>query len=75
MSEVLNNPPPRSTPITGDSGPNVFSRPWSGWFRNIFNALSGGISTTVVLAKITAGGTNGSLTVQNGIITSYTAPT
>jgi len=34
-----------------------------------------GISTTVALAKITAGGTDGSLTVSNGIITAYTAPT
>jgi hypothetical protein len=34
-----------------------------------------GISTTVALAKLTPGGTNGSLTVANGIITAYTAPT
>jgi hypothetical protein len=34
-----------------------------------------GISTTVALAKLTVTGTNGSLTVSNGIITAYTAPT
>jgi hypothetical protein len=34
-----------------------------------------GISTTVALAKLTVAGTNGSLTVANGIITAYTAPT
>jgi len=34
-----------------------------------------GISTTVALAKLTVAGTNGSLTVSNGIITAYTAPT
>jgi len=34
-----------------------------------------GISTTVNLAKLTTLGTNGSLTVSNGIITAYTAPT
>jgi hypothetical protein len=34
-----------------------------------------GISTTVALAKLTALGTDGSLTVSNGIITAYTAPT
>lgn len=34
-----------------------------------------GISTTVNLAKLTIAGTNGSLTVVNGIITAYTAPT
>jgi hypothetical protein len=34
-----------------------------------------GISATVDLAKLTIAGTNGSLTVANGIITAYTAPT
>ena len=34
-----------------------------------------GISTTVALAKLTVTGANGSLTVVNGIITAYTAPT
>lgn len=34
-----------------------------------------GISATVALAKLTVAGTNGSLTVANGIITAYTAPT
>ena len=43
---------------------------------NIFNALSGGVpSATVTLAKLTTGGTNGSMTVVNGIITNYVAPT
>jgi hypothetical protein len=37
--------------------------------------LGSGISTTVDLAKLTVVGTNGSLTVVNGIITAYTAPT
>jgi hypothetical protein len=32
-------------------------------------------SQVVVLAKITAGGTNGSITVTGGIVTAYTAPT
>jgi len=34
-----------------------------------------GITTTVALAKLTAGGANGSMTVANGIVTAYTAPT
>ena len=34
-----------------------------------------GISTTVTLAKLTSTGSNGSLTISNGIITAYTAPT
>jgi len=34
-----------------------------------------GISATVALAKITVAGTDGSMTVVNGIVTAYTAPT
>jgi hypothetical protein len=34
-----------------------------------------GISGTAALAKITALGTDGSLTFTNGIITAYVAPT
>lgn len=34
-----------------------------------------GINATVALAKLTALGADGSLTVANGIITAYTAPT
>jgi len=34
-----------------------------------------GISATVSLAKLTGGGANGSMTVTNGIVTAYTAPT
>lgn len=34
-----------------------------------------GVSGTVTLAKITVGGTNGSLTFTGGIITAFTAPT
>ena len=37
-------------------------------------ATGKGLNATVVLAKVTVGGTNGSLTVQNGIVTAYTAP-
>jgi len=43
----------------------------TGGAQPAFNGFSG----TVVLAKITALGSNGSLTVLNGIITAYTAPT
>lgn len=37
--------------------------------------ITGGITDTVVLAKITVAGTNGSLTVVDGLITAYVAPT
>ena len=45
------------------------------WMRAVKGVLQPGISTTVVLTKLTAGGTNGSLQVVNGIVTKYTAPT
>jgi hypothetical protein len=75
VSTPLKSPPPRNTPIVDNSGDDIFGRVWSGWFRSIFNSLSGGMTTIVPLAKLTVGGTNGSLTVVNGIITSVTAPT
>jgi hypothetical protein len=37
--------------------------------------ITTGISTTVDLAKLTGGGANGSITVVDGLITAYTAPT
>jgi len=42
---------------------------------NIKRALPVGISTTVILAKITGGGSNGSLTFVDGILTAKTDPT
>lgn len=42
---------------------------------NKIGTLLSGITDTVALAKLTGGGTVGSLTVVNGIITGYTAPT
>jgi len=37
--------------------------------------LTGGVSVTVALPPATSGGTAGELTVTNGIVTAYTAPT
>lgn len=48
---------------------------WHDWFLDISRILSTGVSATVPLAKITGGGTNGSLTIKNGIITAVTQPT
>lgn len=42
---------------------------------NIKRALPTGISTTVILAKITGSGSNGSLTFVDGILVSKTDPT
>lgn len=45
------------------------------WLRGVKRVLAPGISTTVALAPTTSSGAAGSLTVINGIITAYTAPT
>lgn len=45
------------------------------WMRSVKRVLSPGINATVALAPTTSGGAAGSLTVVNGVITAYTAPT
>ena len=45
------------------------------WMQQYQELLARGFTGTVTLAKLTGLGANGSLTVENGIITSYTAPT
>jgi hypothetical protein len=69
---TVNPPPPRGAVVFADGN---FTQVWSGWFRSLYNALHGGLTVTVPLVKLTVGGTNGSLTVSNGIITGYIAPT
>jgi hypothetical protein len=76
-------PPARSGAVLEKSG--AFAQIWSGWFRNLYETLNANFSSiqsslpagyngTVVLAKLTTGGSNGSLTVANGLITAYTPP-
>jgi hypothetical protein len=48
---------------------------WLDFFRSLVDALNSGATATVPLAKITGGGSDGSLTIINGLITSVTAPT
>lgn len=43
--------------------------------QTLQQSLASGISTTVVLAKLTTTGTEGSMTFNNGVLTAYTAPT
>lgn len=49
------------------------------WMRGIQRVLTPGVTlsgaTAIVLPKLTGGGANGSITVVNGIVTGYTAPT
>lgn len=58
----------------------VFAGPASGspqkaTFRSLVAQDFPGVSGTILLAKLTGGGTNGSITVSHGIITAFTNPT
>jgi hypothetical protein len=65
---------PLVNPITGRATPH-----FKQWMRGVKRVLQPGISLTgaqaIVIPKLTSGGTNGSITVVNGIVTGYTAPT
>lgn len=61
--------PPRTFPVLDDAG--TFTLPWWDWFIR----RDRGITSVVPVAKLTGGGTNGSLTFTNGILTSKVDPT
>ena len=64
--------PAKAAPVLAQQ---FFETQWYQFFASVKRVLSPGISTKVALAKLTVGGANGSLTVVNGIITGYVAPT
>jgi hypothetical protein len=77
-------PPLRDMPVLSDrvGTPHegaIFTLNWSGFFRKLVDALNSnlaaGYTGTVPLAALTSGGTQGSLTVTNGIITAVVKPT
>lgn len=84
MQEVI-RPPSTSTPaVAKETG--VLTAIWQRWFTDLANYINqsasnaaeveaGTLSTTITLAKLTGGGTNGSATFTNGLLTSYTPPT
>lgn len=61
-------------PLTGKA--NVHFKQW---MRGLQRVLAPGVTLTgadaIVIPKLTGGGTAGSITVVNGIVTGYTAPT
>lgn len=67
------NPPAVYQPIVNPQG--VVTNPWWTWFTDIGRLFQKGYTGTVDLAAITGGGSNGSLTIENGVITEYTPPT
>jgi len=67
------NQPPTSLPLGLTAGEPP--REWIDWFTELASALDGGFTGTVPLAKITGGGTDGSLTFRGGLLTSVVQPT
>jgi hypothetical protein len=68
-------PPSQQPPLEDGNELQRFSEAWSGWFSAVADALSGGYTGTIPLAKLTGGGTDGSLTYRNGRLTGAVAPT
>lgn len=79
MTNPLPPPPPRGTPVLNGLG--LFVQPWSGWFRKLYDYLqnqstgTSGFTGTVTLGPLSQGGTAGSLTFTNGILSSVIEPT
>lgn len=77
--------PPEYTAITEPTDAEaglLVSKEWSIWLarlatdlQTLEDASTAGYSGTIPLAKITGGGTDGSITVVNGLITAATVPT
>ena len=53
-------------------GPSV---PWFGLWKAMQTLFASGYTGTVVTAKLTGGGTNGSLTFRNGVVVAQVEPT
>lgn len=67
------NPPPKALPVVDLGG--VAAAAWYDWALRVAQAEGTGISTSIALAKITALGSDGSLTIVNGRITAVVQPT
>ena len=68
--------PPRYAALIEFLDRGDVSEAWFTWFREqVTSRLNDGQTVTVTLAKITGGGTNGSLEFRNGLLVSVTQPT
>ena len=70
--------PPQQTPLTiGDR--NTVSPYWFNWLKQIAALLNvtivKGYTGTITTAKLTGGGTNGSMTFKNGVLISQVPAT
>lgn len=82
MGNIVTNPPTLQPAIMDGNVVNrkaTFTEIWRRWFVDVAQAINAeaneGLTTTVALAKLTSGGTDGSATFENGKLTKYTAPT
>lgn len=71
MSQTSTIPPRAQPPVEGHAG--VFTLGWFGWFNRINILLGKGFTGTIATAKLTSGGSNGSITFQNGVVVAQTA--
>lgn len=70
---VPNDIPNRDQPIIDAKG-NASYRMFA-WMTFVQNLFRTGFNGTIVTAKLTGGGTNGSMTFTNGVLTSQTPAT
>lgn len=76
MADVIPPPPFTSTVVEGRE--LTATAVWRQWLMTLttwMNKGNGGFTGTITLAKLTSGGANGTVTVVDGIITNYVAPT
>lgn len=65
--------PKFEVPLTSKNGDT--SKNWYFFFQAISAPLGAGFNGTITTAKLTAGGTNGSMSFTNGVLTSQTPAT
>lgn len=72
--------PTKQTPLVMVDGTNRTPRGmvttiWFNWFASLSAIFESGFTGTVTTAKLTTGGTNGSMTFINGVVTEVTPAT
>lgn len=72
------SPPLKHVPFTETDpvdGKQYVTNFWYDWALNLAQIFNAGVTETVPLAKITGGGTDGSLTITRGVVTAVILPT
>lgn len=71
--------PPVSLSKIVDPETGIKTQYFFNWLNGVYNILKGtigiGFTGTVTIAKLTGGGTNGTLTYTNGVVTHVVPPT